>query len=71
MKLFEIPIIEDESAPTGTPFLMPQVHPVVHEPPGGFKTVMGRISAEQAALVDAYVQAAKRGEVGVIKNVKA
>lgn len=68
-ELFGIPVIECEEAGDSI-FLMPQVRPVVFIPPQGYSPDEMR-GAEMAALVEAYTQAARRGEVAVVKNIKS
>lgn len=70
MEIFGIEVVECEEAGDAA-FLLPTVHPVVYEPVGGFASDAERRGAEMDAITEAYVQAAKRGEVGVIKNVRA
>lgn len=68
-EIFGIPVVETEAAGDSI-FLMPTVHPVVYIPPGGY-TPDELLAAEQRAIIEAYTQAARRGEVGVIRNVKS
>lgn len=64
--LFGVPVGESEEAGDCI-YLLPQVQAVVYVPPQGF-TFEERIAAEQRAIIEAYTQAAKRGEVSIIKN---
>lgn len=66
--LFGIPIVETEAADNSV-YLLPQVRPVVYVPPHGL-TFEERIAAEQQAIIEAYTQAAKRGEIGIIRNIR-
>lgn len=68
-ELFGIPVIETEED-GDTIYLMPPVRPVVYVSPGGY-SFEETLAAEQQAIIEAYTQAARRGEIGVIKNVKA
>lgn len=61
-----IPIIESEEA-GDTVYLLPPVRPVVYLAPG---QSVPTLQQELDAIVEAYTQAAKRGECGVIKNAK-
>lgn len=65
--LFDIPIIETPAVGDNV-YLLPPVRPVVYIPPHGF-TFEERLVAEQRAVTEAYTQAAKRGEVGVITGL--
>lgn len=67
-ELFGIPVVETEAAGDSI-FLMPTVRPVVFIPPGGH-TADEMLAAEQRAIIEAYTQAARRGEVAIIRNVK-
>ena len=69
-ELFGIPVVESEEVQPETIYVLPQVRPVVYVPLGGFKSREEDLSAIQAALIEAHVQAARRGETGVIRNVK-
>lgn len=68
-ELFGIPVILCDEAGDSI-FLMPKVEPVVYIPPGGYSPAEIRV-AETTATVEAYTQAARRGEIAVLKNVKA
>lgn len=63
---FNIPIIIDEAAGDDI-FLLPQVHPVVYLAPNQTEPTLGQ---ELAAILEAYTQAAKRGEVAILRGVK-
>ena len=67
--LFGIPVVLSEEAGDSI-FLMPKVRPVVFVPPDGYSPEQMQ-SAEIAATVEAYTQAARRGEIGVIRNVNS
>lgn len=67
-KLFGIPVYESKEA-GGDIYFMPAVNPVVYIPPGGFSPEE-TTAAEQSALIEAYTQAARRGEVAIIRNVE-
>ena len=62
---FETPIVETELQ-CGTVYLTPLVTAHVYLAPGQREPSLQQI---QDVVTDAYVQAARRGEVGVIKNV--
>lgn len=62
-----IPIVECEEA-GDTIYLLPKVRPVVYLAPGQHEATLEQELA--ATLEAAYTQAAKHGEVGVIRNVK-
>jgi hypothetical protein len=64
--LHDIPVIEDEAAGDGI-FLLPQVRPVVYLDAGQRESTLEQA---WAATIEAYTQAARRGEVGVIRNVR-
>lgn len=66
-ELFGIPVVESEEAGDSI-FLLPKVQPVVFIPSRGYSPDEMR-AAERAALIEAYTQAARRGEIGIIKNV--
>lgn len=65
MKIAGIEIIECEEVGDSI-FLLPQVHPVAYAAPGQLKPTFQQ---RMDAVTEAYVQAARRGEVGVIKNI--
>lgn len=62
----KIPIIECEEAGDSI-YLLPKVNPVVYLRPGQREAT---IEQEMVAIIEAYTQAARRGEVGVIRNVR-
>lgn len=63
----DIPIHECEETSKNTIYFLPPVHPMVYPAPGQrgptFQQAMD-------AVTEAYVQAAKRGEIGVIRNLQ-
>jgi hypothetical protein len=67
-ELWGIPIVESKEAGDSL-YLLPTVRPVVYIPPQGFSDTE-MLAAAQKAIVEAYTEAARRGEIWVIKNVK-
>ena len=67
MSEFGIPIVECEEVGDNI-YLLPSVNPVVYVPPSGYSPEQLE-AAERQALLDAYVEAARQGRVGVIRNV--
>jgi hypothetical protein len=59
-------VLTDGSVPEGSIFLLPKIHPVVYLAPGQREPTFQQ---KVDAVIEAYTQAARRGEVGVIKNV--
>lgn len=67
-EIFGIPVVLCEEVGDSI-FFMPKVQPVAFIPSRGYSPDEMR-SAEMAATVEAYTQAARRGEIAVLKNVK-
>lgn len=57
-----IPVVTSEAIPENTIFILPRVRPVVYLKPGQHEAISQQ---ERDAITDAYIQAAKRGEVAI------
>lgn len=63
----EIPTHATNGCPKGAIFMVPRITATVYIPPQGYTPDEMR-AAKLAALLEAYTQAAKRGEIGVIRS---
>lgn len=62
-----IPTIIEDWVPEGTVFLVPPITATVYLPIGQQEPTFRQ---KMDALIEAYTQSAKRGEIGVIKSLK-
>jgi len=67
MNILGFPVVECEEAGESV-YLMPKIS--VSVPVYDGMTVLDQIALEQKLIADEIIAAARRGEVGVIKNVK-